>query len=78
MDAADVSDLLWSDEEVLPLHEPHVERGVLSAVARLVAQLAMLLALIRTAFATCRLMAAASSGDPGFGKKGVLELPLPA
>mmetsp|Transcript_72947 Transcript_72947/g.206970 ORF Transcript_72947/g.206970 Transcript_72947/m.206970 type:complete len:496 (+) Transcript_72947:3-1490(+) len=66
---ADVLELVWSDEEVLLLQQAHVERGALGKATRLAAQLVMLCALIRTAFATCRTVADASNGNAGFSKK---------
>jgi len=66
---ADVLELVWSDEEVLLLQQAHVERGALGKATRLAAQLVMLFALIRTAFATCRTLADASNGNAGFSKK---------
>jgi len=76
---AEVPELLWSDEEVLLLHEPPAGRRALgAAVARLAAQLAALLALAGTALATCRGLATASGGAAGFSKSRDLGLPLPA
>jgi len=73
----DAPELLWSDDEVLPLQEPQAEQhGALRAAARLASQLAALVALGRAALATGRAVAAASGA--GSGKKHGIELPLPA